>query len=282
VDEDMTILSNRVSPEYFRTMAIAIRAGRPIDDRDTAAAPPVVVVNEAFARRFMAHTDAIGHPIRVGTRPVTIVGIAADGKYVFDALDQPSPPHVYLAYAQDSRAVVTLHVRTDGRPNEVLPAVRRTFAGVSPALPLNGPTTLDEYTSLPLFPVRLASSVLASLGMVALLLASTGLYGVLAYRVAQRWKELALRVAIGATTGAVLRLVMSEGLRQACAGIAIGTVAAIGATELMSRRLPRSISAEPQVLLAAAAILGAVALLAAFIPAFRATRVDAASALRSE
>jgi predicted permease len=281
-DEDMTILLNRVSADYFRTIGIAIREGRPIDDRDTGASATVAVVNEAFVRRFMTHTVAIGQQVDIGARRVAIVGVAADGKYQFDSLDKPSPPHMYLAYAQDVRPVVTLHVRVDGHPHEMLPAVRRAFSEVNSALPLNGATTLDEYTSLPLFPVRLGTSVLASLGGVALLLASTGLYAVLAYRVAQRWKELAVRIALGATGSSVLRLVLAEGARQALAGVAIGAVLAIGATRLMSLRLPRVISADLPVLVTAAAILSVVALLAACIPAFRATQVDAAVALRGE
>jgi predicted permease len=281
-DEDMSVLSNRVSGEYFRTLGIPIRDGRPIDERDSAGAMPVVVVNEAFARRFVTGASAIGREILIGSQRTIVVGIAADGKYQFDALDKPSPPHVYLAYAQQSRPYVTLHVRTLGRPVDSLAELRRTFASVNPALPLNGPTSLDEYTSLPLFPVRLGTTVLALLGGVALLLAAAGLYGVLAYRVSQRWKELAVRVALGASREGVLGLVLRDAAWQAAAGVAIGTVLGLIATRVISGRLPRVVSFDPIVLAISAGVLTTVALMAAIVPALRATRVDPAIALRNE
>jgi predicted permease len=281
-DEDMGVLSNRVSGEYFRTLGIPIREGRPIDERDVAGAAPVVVVNEAFARRFMSGASAVGREVLVDSRRAIVAGIAADGKYQFDALDKPSAPHIYLAFAQSSRAFVTLHVRTAGRPQDAIADLRRTFAGVNPALPLNGPTTLDDYTSLPLFPVRLGTTVLALLGGVALLLAAAGLYGVLAYRVSQRWKELAVRVALGASRGGVLRLVLVDAVWQAAAGVAIGTLLGLLATRMISGRLPRIVAVDPAVLALSASVLTAVALLAAVVPALRAARVDPSLALRSE
>ncbi len=143
-DEDVSILSNRVSPGYFETMGIAILQGRPIEARDTDGSPLVAVVNDAFVRRFMSAALPVGRDIDVGGRRMRIVGVAADGKYRFDALDQPSPPFIYIPYAQQSRATTTLHVRTQGRPQDVLPSVRLTLAGVNPALSLSSPTTLDR------------------------------------------------------------------------------------------------------------------------------------------
>jgi ABC-type antimicrobial peptide transport system permease subunit len=177
---------------------------------------------------------------------------------------------------------VTLHVRTDGRPQDSIAELRRTFASINPALPLNSPTTLDDYTSLPLFPVRLGTTVLALLGGVALLLAAAGLYGVLAYRVSQRWKELAVRVALGASRQRVLRLVLGDAAWQAAAGVAIGTLLGLIATRVIAERLPRIVAVDPVVLALSAGLLTAVALLAAVVPALRAARVDPSIALRSE
>ena len=151
-DEDVGILSNRVSPAYSETMGIAILQGRPIEARDTDGSPLVAVVNDAFVRRFLPAALPVGRDIAVGSSRMRIVGVAADGKYRFDALDEPSPPFIYVPYAQQSRATTSLHVRTQGRPQDVLPSVRRTLAAINPALSLNSPTTLDRSTSLPLFP----------------------------------------------------------------------------------------------------------------------------------
>jgi predicted permease len=281
-DEDMTILSNQVSPEYFRTLGIAVLAGRPIDARDTPGAAAVAVVNDAFVRRFTPATSVIGMEITAGSRRAVVIGVAANGKYRFDALDKPSPALIYLPYAQEGRlASVTLHVRTEGRPGNLLPAVRQAFSALNPALPLNGPATLDDYTSLPLFPVRLGTTVLTWLGVVALLLSSAGLYGVLAYRVSQRRRELALRMALGASGFRVLRLVLRDGVRQAAAGMTLGALLAVVAMRLVAARLPRVHAADPVVLGTSAAVLVIVALIAAMLPAWRATRVEPSLALKS-
>jgi predicted permease len=281
-NENMMILSNRVSPDYFRTLGIAIRQGREIDARDTDASTPVVVVNEAFVQHFLPDRPIVGSRIELGKEPFTVVGVATNGKYRFDGLDEPSPPHVYLAYSQQARASVTLHVRANGPPEKLMPQLRHAFAAVSPALPLNSPTTLDEYTSLPLFPVRLGTAVLTSLGAVALLLASAGLYGVVAYRLTQRSRELAVRIALGATAPRLMRLIIGEGLRHVAAGLGLGGVLGVVAMRLIASRVPRAAGTDPVVLIAAAGILVAVALVATVVPAARVWRIHPATVLKSE
>jgi predicted permease len=281
-DENMMILTNRVSAGYFRTLGIAIRDGRPIDERDTDGSPAAVVVNEAFVQRFMPGRAVIGSRIELGGRAFTVVGVAANGKYRFDALDEPSPPHVYLPYAQQTRPAVTLHIRANGPPEALMPQLRRAFAEVDPALPLNSPTTLDEYTSLPLLPVRLGTVVLASLGAMALILASAGLYSVVAYRMTQRWRELAVRTALGASASRLVRLVMGEGLRQVAAGLGFGLLLAFVAIRIVGSRVPGAAATDPIVLLAAAGLLVAVSIVAALVPAAKAWRIDPAAVLRSE
>jgi predicted permease len=281
-NENMMILTNRVSSDYFRTLGIAIRDGRPIDERDTDGSPAVVVVNEAFVQRFMPGRAVIGSRIELGGRALTVVGMAANGKYRFDALDEPSPPHVYLPYAQQTRPAVTLHVRANGPPEALMPQLRQAFADVDPALPLNSPTTLDEYTSLPLLPVRLGTVVLSSLGAMALILASAGLYSVVAYRMTQRWRELAVRIALGASASRLVRFVMGEGLRQVAAGLGFGLLLGLVAIRIVGSRVPRAAAADPVVLMAAAGLLIAVSIVAALVPAAKAWRIDPASVLRGE
>ena len=281
-NESMSILSNRVADRYFDTMGIQVPYGRAIDERDTADAAPVVVVNQAFVQRFLPGRDPIGQPVDAGTGAATIVGVAANGKYRFDALEDAPPPLVYLAYAQQTPAVITVHVRSSGRPEALVPMLRQVFAAISPDLLLTSVTTLDEYTSVPMFPVRLGTTILSSLGLVALLLAATGLYGVMAYRVAQRSRELALRMALGASRSDVFGLVFSDGARQTAFGIVTGLVLAVGVSRLMAIRLPQLASADLSIFATAMVVLIAIALVAALLPALRASRVDPAFVLRGE
>ena len=238
-NESMSILTNRIAGGYFETMGIRLHSGRAIDARDTAGAAPVVVVNQAFVERFLHGREPIGLTIDAGSGPATVVGVAANGKYRFDRLEESSPPYMYLSYAQGSAASITMHVRSTGPPGDLVPSLRQVFASVNPDLPLTGVTTLDEYTSLPMFPVRLGTTILSSLGLVALLLAATGLYGVMAYRVAQRWRELALRMALGASRPGVFALVFRDGARQTVFGIVAGLVLSAGVLRLIAMRLPQ-------------------------------------------
>jgi ABC-type antimicrobial peptide transport system permease subunit len=163
-----------------------------------------------------------------------------------------------------------------------MPQLRHAFAGVHPALPLNSPTTLDEYTSIPLLPVRLGTVVLSSLGGMALILASAGLYSVVAYRMTQRWRELAVRTALGASASRLVQLVLREGLRQVAAGLGFGLILGFAAIRIIGSRVPRAAAVDPVVLIAAAGLLVAVSVVAALIPAAKAWRIDPASVLRSE
>jgi putative ABC transport system permease protein len=281
-NESMSILTNRIAGGYFETMGIQVQPGRAIDERDTADTAPVVVVNQAFVQRFLSGREPIGLTIDAGSGPATVIGVAANGKYRFDRLEESSPPHVYLSYAQQSAASVTVHVRSSGRPGDLVPALRQVFASINPDLPLTSVTTLDEYTSLPMFPVRLGTTILSSLGLVALLLAATGLYGVMAYRVAQRWRELALRMALGASRSEVFALVFRDGARQTAFGILAGLVLSLGVLRVIAMRLPQLTVSDPSVVATSIAILVGIALAAALLPAVRAARVDPATVLRGE
>jgi predicted permease len=281
-NESMSTLTNRTAGGYFETMGIPVHSGRAIDARDTADAAPVVVVNHAFVQRFLHGREPIGLTIDAGSGPATVIGVAANGKYRFDRLEESSPPFMYLSYAQDTAASVTVHVRSSGRPGDLLPSLRQVFASVNPDLPLTGVTTLDEYTSLPMFPVRLGTTILSSLGLVALLLAATGLYGVMAYRVAQRWRELALRMALGASRPGVFALVFRDGARQTVLGILTGLVLSAAVLRLIAMRLPQLKVSDPPVVATSMAVLVVIALAAALLPAVRAARVDPATVLRGE
>jgi predicted permease len=285
--EGMSFLTNRVTAGYFETMGIPILRGRPIDASHRQGAQDVAVVNEAFARRFWGTMDPLGRTLHVGARDVVVVGVAADGKYEFTApLDDPSPPFIYLPYAQWGGSTQVLHVRAEADPLTLLPAIRREVAAVEPELTVLSPTTLERYSSVPLFPIRVGAAVLAGLGGAALVLAALGLYAVIGYAVSQRERETGVRMALGATPWRLVWGFLAEAARYAGTGALVGVVLAAAVVTALSRALPYLV---PRITLShagsfgvAVGALAAVALLGAIIPAARATRVNPSTALRAE
>jgi predicted permease len=285
--ESMSFLTNSVSGGYFATMGIPMLEGRAIEASDRSAGRPVAVVNQAFARRFWGESGALGRVLRLGGADVTVVGVAADGKYEFLApLDDPSPPFVYLPVAQWPRHSMVLHARTTGRPLAMAAEVRRAVESVDARLTATSPSTLDAYSSVPYVPIRVASRVLTILGVGALILATLGLYAVIGYAVAQQRAEIGIRMALGASPNRIVRHFMRYAALYAGAGAVIGTVLALAIARGLASRLPGSVP--PQIgsqvgpFLIAVLVLGGVAVLAAFIPAQGAARVNPTVALREE
>jgi predicted permease len=285
--EPMTFLTNRVTAGYFATMGIPLLHGRAIEDTDREGTQQVAVVNEAFARRFWEDEDAVGRTIRTGDRELMVIGVAGNGKYEFTApLDDPSPPFIYLPYAQWAGAAPVLHVLADGDPMALLPAIRREVAAVEPLLSVLSPTTLERYSSVPFFPLRIGATVLSGLGAAALVLAALGLYAVIGYAVTQRRRETGVRMALGATPWRLVGEFLGEAGRYTAAGALAGVVIAAVVMVLLSRDLPYLV---PRIRLShagacamALVALAAVALLASVIPASRAARVNPANALRAD
>jgi predicted permease len=285
--ESMSFLTNSVSAGYFETMGIPILDGRAIDVSDRSRARPVAVVNQAFVRRFWSGTSAVGRVIMINGIDATVVGIAADGKYEFLApLDDPSPPFVYIPLAQWPRNSVMLHARTTGDPLAMAAIIRDAVESVDGRLTVTSPSTLDAYSSVPYVPIRVASRVLTILGVGALILATLGLYAVIGYAVAQQRAEIGIRMALGASPNRIVRHFMRYAALYAGAGAVIGTVLALAIARGLASRLPGSVP--PQIgsqvgpFLIAVLVLGGVAVLAAFIPAQAAARVNPTVALREE
>jgi ABC-type antimicrobial peptide transport system permease subunit len=285
--EGMSFLTNRVSEGYFATMGIPIVRGGPIEASHRDGGLPVAVVNEAFARRFWGSIDAVGRRIEVSGHPLTIIGVAADGKYEFTApLDEPSPPFVYLPFAQWGGNSAAIHVRAIGDPLAHLPAIRRVVSAVEPAMAVLSPTTLETYSSVPLFPIRVGAALLTALGGAALVLAALGLYAVIGYAVAQRQREIGVRMALGATPARLVAGFLMEAGHYAGAGALAGFVLAALVIGMLSRGVPylvpRITPAQALPFALAVGALTIVALLAALVPARRATRVNPATALRAD
>ena len=267
-----------VSPGYFKTLGIPVVRGRPFDDRDRATAPLVAVVNERLATQLWPGQEPLGKRVKLfGTEFTSVVGVVADTKY--GSLGNEPPPILYRPLAQVYQPGLSLLVRT-AHPNAILGNVRSQVQALDSKLPLGVSTLSDEvYGSLER--PRVAAELLTLLGVVSLLLAAFGIYGVMAYSVSQRTRELGLRVALGADRGDVVRLVVGEGLRTALVGIAVGLTVALATTRVVAGLLYGS-ATDPLTFIAVPGILTAAVLAASYVPARHASRIEPTIALRAD
>lgn len=279
-DENMSLQYSVVTHGYFATVGMPIVQGRSLAETDRADSPPVVVVNEAFVRRFLPGRDPIGHRIRQAGQWMEIVGVAQDAKY--QRLDEVAYPFLYLPISQRFRPDLHLHLRTEGDPLPLVETIRRELFAVAPDLPFLDPRTMTQQMVPATFVQRVGAAVLGLFGILALVLAAIGLYGVIAYAVTQRTREIGVRVALGAGLGSVVLLVVGQGLRVTGLGLLVGTALALGLGRLLRGQLFGVNPADPLTFLSLGALLAAVAVLASLVPARRAARVDPVVALRSE
>jgi predicted permease len=271
---------NWVSPNYFATFRTPLRAGREFRDGDMDM-PRRVIVNEALARRYFAGRDPIGFHVWLENErdPYEIVGVVGDAKYN-DDIRLPAPPTVYV-FAPMSRGSTTLSVRTDGNPIAVAANARRIASDVLGPDAVRQVTTLADQVDAALVPERLMAMLAAFFGAVGALLAAIGLYGLLAYTVARRTREIGIRMALGATRGDVMRMIVRGALAVVVAGLVVGAPVAFWSTRLAAAAIENA-SGSRVPLAAAGTAMIAVAALAAWMPARRATRVEPVIALRSE
>jgi putative ABC transport system permease protein len=272
----------RVTPDYLRVMQIPLIRGRLITERDTAASPPVVLINETMARRFFPDEDPIGKRLDISgpTYLREIVGIVGDIKQ--ESPKTPTPPQVYEPFAQ--KPGLTLHVllRAPDNPLRFAETVRHEVRAIDTAQPISEARLMEDVVARSLTRDRFSVFVLGAFAGLALLLAAVGLYGVVAYFVTQRTKEIGVRIALGAEPAGIQRLVVVQSLRVVLIGIALGLVGALVLSGILRSLLYEVRPRDPLTLAAVAILLVAVALAAAFIPARRAARVDPVLALRAE
>jgi predicted permease len=281
--EDTETAYNVVGPRYFETMRMPIVRGRSFTEADRSGAPPVVIVNEAFARRYWPNADPLGKRLSANGREGPfreVVGITPTGKY--NTLGEEPRPFYYVPLLQEYHGAVSLHVKTAADPRPLLPSVRDAIRGVDAAVPLFDLKTMDDHMLIALLPARLAGTLFGAFGLLALLLASVGIYGVMAYSVAQRTREIGVRRALGAAAGDLLRMVIGDGMRLAAIGFAIGLAAALALTRFAASLLYGVTPTDPLTFAGAVAVLAAAAFVACAIPALRALRVDPVTALRCE
>jgi predicted permease len=286
--EDMEVHFDVVAPGYFEALQIPMVRGRTFTKADAEGAPGAVIVNEAFARRYWPGQDPLGKRMSRGRItqdgqkifPLEVVGVAKDGKYV--SLGEDPRPYVYYCHLQQYEPSMSVLVRTASEPKQLIGAVRGATQSVDPNLPIFSVTTLVEHLGISLIPVRIAATLLGIVGLVAMILASLGVYGMVSYAVSQRTQEIGIRIALGARANDILRLAVGQGAGLVFLGITVGLAAAFGVTRFMKFLLYGISPTDPMTFVGIAALLAGVALLACYFPARRATRVDPMVALRYE
>jgi len=278
---------NSVTPGYFSALHVPLIEGRLLDQRDGVDAPNSVVVNQAFVRRFLPGEDSIGKRLGAGMGPRTggmqswtIVGVIGDMKQ--KGLASETEPEVVASALQWPRFQMSVVLRTSLDPTSLASAVRKEVSDLDKNLPLYGVQTMDEVLAKEVATQRFNAGALAGFAALAVLLAAVGIYGVMAYAVGQRTREIGVRMALGAERGRVLRMVLNEGLRLALLGVVLGVAAAFGLTRLLSSLLFGVKASDPATFAIVTAALIGVALAACWIPARRATRIDPVVALRYE
>jgi len=283
-DNGVGAFNNIVTPSYFATMRIPIVEGRGFEERDDASAPKVAMITRAMAKRIWPGQSAVGKRFRVTKDgPVMeIVGVTADIQYF--SLGETPKPFLFRPYSQWYRSSFTLVVHTSVDPASLSAAVRGAVASLDPTLPLFDVRSFDEHirSGRAMLGTRIGAAFSEVFGGLALLLAAVGLYGLLSYAVAQRTREIGIRVALGAHTGTVLRLVVRQGLIMSATGAAIGLAITFGVTRLLTALLFGVAPHDPVILGGVVAILLTVGVVASMLPALRAARVDPVTALRAE
>jgi putative ABC transport system permease protein len=278
-----SVSANVIGPKYFQTMGIALMQGRDFNAQDSDDHPPVVIVNEAFVRRHFPNEDALGKRLSFNGPKGPwreIVGVVRTSKY--RSLGEAPTPVAYLALQQNHETGMVLHVRTRVDPSSVAGAIRNEVQSLERNLPLGNPELMSERVANSLYAARMGALLLAVFGACALLLASIGLYGVMSFAVARRTRELGIRVALGARPGDVFRLVLLQGMTLVIVGLVLGIGVAVAVTRLLASFLYGVSTTDALTFTAIPALLTAVALLACYLPARRATKVEPLIALRYE
>ena len=271
-----------VTQDYFRTMHIPLRKGRALDDRDTASSQSVVVINETMARQIWPGEEPLGKRIKHGFKEqvAEVVGVIGDVKYA--GLDQQSKPEMYAPFSQRPWPFMRIVVRTKSDPMILADLIRTEVQAIDKDQPTDKITTMSSVVGASIATRRFYMRLLGSFAALAFILAAVGIYGVVSYSVAQRTREIGIRMALGAKRTDVLRLVLVEGFRLTMLGVVLGLGGALAATRLLTDLLFEVKPTDPMIFIALSTLLTVVALLASYIPARRATKVDPLVALRYE
>jgi putative ABC transport system permease protein len=281
--KDPSVPIGMVSPDYFKTMGIPLLQGRTFTEQDVDGTPGVVIINESMARKFWPDENPIGKRIGALCEKEmcrTIVGVVGDVRH--EGLTKDLRPEIYLPYLQIPLNSMAIVIRTSADPMNLVAAARSQIQAIDPDQPVSNIRTLEQHLADSVAQPRLLMSLLSAFAALALVLAAVGIYGVISYSVAQRTHEIGIRMALGAETGDVLRLVLGRSMALVIAGIAVGLGAAMALTKVLSNLLFSVSATDPVTFILVSALLALVALAASYIPARRATKVDPMVALRYE
>jgi predicted permease len=279
-NEQMSVQVSVVSPDYFATMGIPVLKGRAIEARDDSASLKAIVVNQHFADHYWPGQDPLGRVVHTGGSDHTVIGVVPTGKY--QRLGEDPTSFMYLAQSQHYEGGRWIQIRTAGDPASFIPTLRAEVSALDAQLPLSDTRTMEAHLGIALLPARLTGAVLGVFGLLGLGLAAIGIYGVMSYAVAQRTREIGIRMAIGAGRGDVLRLLMRQGLGLVGFGLVIGLVLAVVAAKLASSQLYGSGGFDVLTFAAVPLVLIGVAAFAIWIPSRKASGLDPVDALRRE
>jgi predicted permease len=279
-EENTSIERSTVTPGYFEAMGIPILRGRSFGAEDEGGRGNVAIVNQAFVDRYWPGQDPLGRRLRQGGAWLTVVGVARTGKY-HDLAEAPNPV-VYRVLGEGRDLYLTTHIRVKGAPDDMVPVLRETFAAAGRDIPFLDVRTMAENMGASLFARRMAAWMLAAFGGVALVLSSLGIYGVLSHLVSRRTREIGVRLALGASRGEVMGMVLRRAGRQVAIGLLLGAGLALAAGRLLRSQLLGVSPADPVTYTTIALLLGGVALVASWLPARRAATVDPTVALRAD
>jgi predicted permease len=282
IGKDPVIAIRQITPDYLQTMRIPLLRGRVFNEQDIAGVKPVVIINQTVAQKYFPAQDPIGKHLANSRDKIEmeIVGIVGDVK--FTGLNTPYIPEMYMPQAQNSAATMTLVVRSTSNPQPLIAAVRQKTAEIDPDLPFSNVASMSEVVSASVAQPRLTSQFTGFFAALALMLTAVGIYGVLAYSVTQRTHEMGIRMALGASRGEILKMVVGQGMKLVLSGLVLGLVVSLAVTRLLTTLLFGTSARDPLTFAAVTLLLIIVALLAAYIPARRASQVDPIVALRYE
>lgn len=279
--EDMDVLNGVVATDYFKTMGMTLLAGREFTDHDNEGAPRSVIVNDALVRRYWPGQEALGKHITIaGGRPLEVVGVVKNATaYIFQ---EGASPFFYLPLLQNPSAGMTLHVRSKGDPMALLPAVRNGIDAMGQNVMLQDAATLSDHLSESLIMLRVVSTLTGLFGLLALALALVGVFSVVNYSASRRTREIGIRLALGAQRVDILRMILKEALFIVLVGVSAGLFMAIASGRLLASLMFENSGIDASVYIVVALMLIGIAMLACFMPAYKATKVDPSDALRHD
>ena len=278
--EQMDIMRANVGPNYLRTMRIPLVTGRDFTPQDAAQSQPVAIVNQALADRYWPHQEALGKRLRAQGNSFTVVGVARNSNY--QRLNETPQPIIYLPLLQDFYHDAVIHLRVSGDPAALASAVEKTVHELNADLPLFNVMPFKRVVELGSIVERIAGTFVGVFGLLALVLAAVGIYGVVAYTTRQRSHEIGIRMALGAERVDVLRLVLGQGLKLTLSGVGVGLAASLAVTRFLRSWLFGVAATDPLTYAGVVLLLGVVALAACYVPGRRATKVEPTEALRCE